>query len=602
MRIRVADHIADLLKKHAITDLFSVTGGGAMHLNDAFGRAKGLTVTYNHHEQACAIAAEAYARLTGKIAAVCVTSGPGGTNAITGVLGGWLDSIPMLVISGQVRYDTTVHSTGKPMRQLGDQEYEITQSVGPMTKYAVLVTDPLKIEYHIEKAIYIATHGRPGPTWIDVPLNIQSSYIETEDLVRYDPAEDADLNAAPIPEDIIRLVLEKLREAKRPLILAGTAIRLANVHPEFTRLIRKLNIPVVTAWNAHDVIPDSDPLYIGRPGTVGDRPGNFVLQSCDVLLVLGSRLNIRQISYNWKAFAPDAYQIAIDIDPLELSKPTLSLDLPIQGDLGDFLRGMLRELGKKSLPERTEWIRTCREVKDAYPVVLPEYREKRKPLNPYVFLEALFEVMRDDEVVVSSNGSACVCAFQAARIKEKTRLFTNSGCAAMGYGLPAAIGAATAAYAPHVTCIEGDGSIQMNLQELQTVVYHDMPMLIVVLNNNGYHSIRQTQSGFFGMPLHGVSGDSGLGFAPFAKLAPAFGLKYFRMDTAYGIKTTLRDIYTHKGPCLLEVFVDVEQPFSPKLASRKLDDGTMYSPPLDDMAPFLERSEYEDVMKRLRDC
>ncbi len=600
MRIRVADHIANLLVNHQIHDLFSVTGGGAMHLNDAFGRNSSLNVVYNHHEQACAIAAESYARLTGNIAAVCVTSGPGGTNAITGVLGGWLDSIPMLIISGQVRYDTTVHSTGKPMRQLGDQEYEITKSISSMTKYSTMVTDPLTIEYHVEKALFLATHGRPGPVWLDVPLNIQSAMIETEDLLKYDPQEDAGELPAPISGDTVREVIRILEGAKRPLILAGTAIRLANCHDDFIRLVERLNIPVVTAWNAHDTLWNEHPLFMGRPGTVGDRPGNLILQSCDVLLVLGSRLNIRQISYNWKKFAEDAYKISVDIDPLELEKPTLSLDMPILGDIADLIAGMNRELENRTMPAHPNWMRACREIKEKYPVVSACYFDKKTPVNPYCFLESLFAKLKENDVIVASNGSACVCSFQAAYLKKGQRLYTNSGCAAMGYGLPAAIGAAFGEPDREVICIEGDGSIQMNLQELQTVVYHKLPMKIVVLNNQGYHSIRQTQSGFFGQPLHGVGPDSGVGFAPFSKLAPAFGLPYYRVDTLDTMDEVLEKAIAAEGPVLIEAIVDIQQPFSPKLASRRLEDGSMYSPPLDDMAPFLERDEYKAALELLK--
>jgi len=601
MQIRVADHIANLLAKHSIHQLFSVTGGGAMFLNDAFGRHTSLSVVYNHHEQACAMAAESYARLTGQIAAVCVTSGPGGTNAITGVLGGWLDSIPMLVISGQVRYDTTVHSTGKPMRQLGDQEYEITRSIAPMTKYACMVLDPLMIEYHIEKSIYIAMHGRQGPCWVDVPLNIQAAIIETNDLIKYDPAEDAGEIPQPISPETAHKVIEHLKNAKRPLILAGSAIRLAHCHDEFVKLIDELNIPVVTAWNAHDTIWNEHPLYMGRPSTLGDRPGNLILQNCDVLLVLGSRLNVRQISFNWKSFAKDAYKIAVDIDPLELSKPTLSLDMPILGDVADLVDLLARELNNHPLEPKQKWIDACREIKEKYPVISACYFDKKSPVNPYCFMESLFDKLYSDEVIITGNGSACVCAFQSAYLKKGQRLYTNSGCASMGYGLPAAIGAAIARDGKRVICIEGDGSIQMNLQELQTVVYHRLPIIIIVLNNDGYHSIRQTQSGFFGQPLHGVNSQTGIGFAPFSKLAPAFGLPYFCVDSLDTMEDVLGIALAQTGPALIEVMVDSEQPFAPKLASRRLEDGTMYSPPLDDMTPFLDRAEYEDARRLLQE-
>lgn len=599
MQIRVADHIANLLVKHDIHQLFSVTGGGAMHLNDAFGRNTDMSVLYNHHEQACAMAAESYARLTGKIAAVCVTSGPGGTNAITGVLGGWLDSIPMLVVSGQVRYDTTVHSTGKPMRQLGDQEYEITRSIAPMTKYSVMVTDPLTIEYHIEKALFLALNGRPGPSWIDVPLNVQSAIIDTGNLVKYDPAEDAGELPAPITAEIAHEVIEKLKNAKRPLILAGSAIRLSNSHDAFIKLVDTLSIPVVTAWNAHDTIWNDHPMFMGRPSTLGDRPGNMIVQSCDVLLVLGSRLNVRQISFNWTMFAKNAYKIAIDIDPLELEKPTLSLDMPILGNVADLIGRMNEELEGNPLAPQKDWLSACREIKAKYPVVSACYFDKKSPVNPYCFMESLFDKLKENEVIVTSNGSACVCSFQAAHLKKGQRLYTNSGCASMGYGLPAAIGAAVAREGKSVICIEGDGSIQMNLQELQTVVYHNLPIKIIVLNNRGYHSIRQTQSGFFGLPLHGVGPDSGIGFAPFSKLAPAFGLAYYCVDAVDTMDSVLDKALAQDGPVLIEAMIDIDQPFAPKLASKKLEDGTMYSPPLDDMAPFLDRDEYKEALELL---
>ncbi len=599
MRIRVADHIANLLVKHNISQLFSVTGGGAMHLNDAFGRNPDIHCLYNHHEQACAIAAEGYARLHGKLAAVCVTSGPGGTNAITGVLGGWLDSIPMLVISGQVRYDTTVRSCGEEMRQLGDQEYDIVRSILPMTKYAVMVTDPKDIEYHVERAIYLATHGRPGPCWVDVPLNIQSAIIETDDLRRYDPKEDKQELPVPISDSDITFIIDKLMTAKRPVILAGTAVRLADCHEDFLKLIDLLNIPVVTAWNAHDVIWNEHPLYMGRPGTVGDRPGNFIVQNSDLLLVLGSRLNIRQISYNWTAFAKHAYVISVDIDPLELKKPTLSIDYPVHGDLGDFVHKLYEAASKEIWKVRKNWLAACTSVKAKYPVVNEAYFKCEEPVNPYCFLDKLFHHLQEGTSVVSSNGSACVCTFQAAYIKPEQRLFTNSGCASMGYGLPAAIGAAVENIKP-VVCIEGDGSIQMNLQELQTVVHYQLDIKIFILNNAGYHSIRQTQSGFFGEPLFGVGEDSGVGFAPFSKLAPAFGLPYYQINSLNHTDSIIEEVLAQPGPVLVEVMVDVNQAFSPKLASKKLDDGSMYSPPLDDMAPFLDRKEYEAVTEELQ--
>ena len=567
-----------------------------MHLNDALGKHKDLRCVYNHHEQACAMAAEGYARLTGRIAAVCVTTGPGGTNAITGVMGGFVDSIPMLIVSGQVRYDTTIYSTDLPLRQLGDQEFDITGSVLNMTKYAALVTDPQSIRYHLEKAFFLAMNGRKGPCWLDIPLNVQSALIDPDTLDGYDETEDAKQRPAPVTPETVGEVLDLIRNAKRPVLLAGTGVRLSGRHDLFLKMADVLGIPVVTAWNAHDVIENAHPLYSGRPGTIGDRGGNFVVQNSDLLLVVGCRLNVRQISFNWDMFAHSAYKIMVDIDPTEMDKPTLKIDKKIHADAADFMAKMLEELKDAPNSAPKEWLTYCKDINAKYPVLLPEYAKQDAPVNPYVFVDTLFHALTEDELVVCSNGSACVCSFQGAIIKKGMRLFTNSGCASMGYGLPAALGACVAA-GKRVICIEGDGSIQMNLSELQTVVHYKLPMKIFVLNNHGYHSIRQTQSRFFGQPLVGVDEGSGVGFAPFEKIAEAMGLRYLKLSCHGGMAEKIADILGDDSPALIEVETDVNQEFSPKLASRRLEDGSMYSPPLEDLFPFLERQEFEENMK-----
>lgn len=593
MKIRVADYIANFLAQNDITQIFTVTGGGAMHLNDALGKNKELHCTYNHHEQACAIAAESYARLSGKIAAVCVTSGPGGTNAITGVLGGWLDSIPMLVISGQVKFETTVRSTDLPLRQLGDQEFDITTCVKTMTKYAEMVTNPNKIRYHLEKALYLAKHGRKGPCWLDIPLNVQGALIDTEDLCGYDGKQEGLENIPEISDDVVLDVIEKLKNAERPVIFAGSAIRSSGAEKVFYELIERFNIPVVTAWNAHDILWDNHRLSFGRPGTVGNRAGNFVVQNADVLLVLGSRLNIRQISYNWENFAESAYQIMVDIDENELKKPTLSLDMPIHGDVAEFMEKMLK--ANQSIEPKEQWITYCQKVKKDYPVVRKEYRNRISPINPYVFIDELTKSLPDGQIVVCGNGSACVCTFQAANIKKGQRLYTNSGCASMGYDVPAAIGAYQASH-EKIVCLAGDGSLQMNIQELQTIRYNNMNIIIFILNNDGYHSIRQTQSSFFGLPLVGVNRESGVGFPNLNKIADAYEMPYYRLATTEKMDAALKEILGNDGPALCEVLLDPEQAFEPKLSSRKLEDGTMISPSLEDMYPFLDRKEFEENM------
>lgn len=594
MRQKVSCYIADFLAAKGVKHIFTVTGGGAMHLNDAFGHHPELTCVYNHHEQASAIAAEGYTRMTGELAGVCVTSGPGGTNAITGVLGGWLDSIPMFVVSGQVKRETTIYSTSLPLRQLGDQEYNIVSSVKPMTKYAAIVLDPNDIAIHLEKAYFLAMNGRPGPVWIDVPLDVQAAWIETDSLPHYNLREDEDKEIVHYNKYMTNAIVAKIKESKRPVLFLGTGVRVAQYRDEVLLLAEKLHIPVVTAWNAHDLIWDNHELFCGRPGTVGTRGGNFVVQNSDLLLVLGCRLNIRQISYNYQEWAPNAYKIVIDIDNAELYKPTIKVDMPIWADLKDVVDDLLsKNLSDVHSEEHNEWLKWSKAVYEKYPAALPEYYAKKSVLNPYVFVTEFTKHLRDDDQIVCGNGSACVIGFQAGVIKKNTRLFTNSGCAAMGYGFPAAIGACVARRGKRVVCIDGDGSFQMNLQELQTVVYNNLNLKIIYLNNNGYHSIRQTQTNLFkGQPLVGVCDGTGLSFPEAERLAYAYKIPFIKVTKEEDIPTLIEAMEAD-GPLFAEIVVDETQNFAPKLSSKVLPDGKIVSPEIDDMFPFLDREEYE---------
>ena len=594
MKMKVAQYIADFLVKQGVTDVFTVTGGGAMHLNDALGHKEGLHSTYNHHEQACSIAAEGYARATGKVAAVCVTSGPGGTNAITGVLGGWQDSIPMFIISGQVKRETTTWSTDVPLRQLGDQEFQIVDTVKTMTKYAVMITEPNEIRYHLEKAWYLCMNGRKGPVWLDIPLDVQAAPIETEELKGFDVSE-LEAKENPVYDTALtEEIFSRLQAAKRPVVFAGTGIRLGEAYDEFLQLIDKLGIPVVTAWNAHDVLWDEHPLYCGRPGTVGTRGGNFVVQNSDLLLVLGCRLNIRQISYNYHDFAKQAYKIVVDIDEAELRKPTVKVDLPVHANVKDAMRALLMADYPGTTEQQKEWLAWARAINQKYPATLPSYYKKETPINPYVFITKLSQQLTEGDDIICGNGSACVITFQAAELKKEQRLFTNSGCAAMGYGFPAALGVCVAREGKRVICIDGDGSFQMNLQELQTVVYNQLNMKLIIINNNGYHSIRQTQTNLFkGEPLVGVCDGNGLSFPDFEKLAYAYGIPYVRIDSLDNVEEGLSKLLNTEGPVLCEAIVDEKQNFEPKLSSKVLPDGRIVSPPIDDMFPFLPKEEYE---------
>ena len=611
MRIKVSDYIADFLVKNGIHHVFTVTGGGAMHLNDSLGHKEGLKCIYNHHEQACAIAAESYARVNNKIAAVCVTTGPGGTNAMTGVVGGYLDSIPMLIISGQVRYDTTARSTGLNLRAMGDQEFDICKAVNSMTKYCEMVIDPNKIRYCLEKALYLAVSGRPGPCWLDIPLNVQGAYIETDELERYNiekSKEDFGL-PEPISEDVIEKVVKRIKNAKRPVIYAGNGIRISGAHDIFMRVINKLNVPVVTAWNSIDAIYTEHPLYVGRGGIMGDRAGNFAVQNSDLVISIGCRLSIRQVGYNWKTWAREAYIIMVDVDKEELKKPTLHIDMPIWAHAYDFLFKLEEYINNQDgyyVFKDKEWLATCSGWKKNYPVVLPKHKKNTDGLaNVYYFIDKLSKSLVKNQYTVVGNGSACVVGSHGYYIKQGQRFIINSAIASMGYDLPAAIGAYFARSEMYfaenndadIICITGDGSIQMNLQELQTIIHHKLPIKIFVINNGGYHSIRQTQTNLFNSNFVGIGEESGdLSFPSMEKLAYAYDYPYYKITKNEDIYLLIDEILGQKGPVICEVFVSPKQNFEPKSATKKLPDGKLVSPPLEDLAPFLPRDEFEANM------
>lgn len=597
MKIKVSNYVAQFLVEHGIDTVFTVTGGGAMHLNDGLGHQKGLHCVYQHHEQACAIAGEAYARMHNKIGAVCVTTGPGGTNAITGVVGGWLDSIPMLVLSGQVRYDTTARSTGLGIRAMGDQEFDICRAVECMTKYCQMVIDPLDIKYCLEKALYLAQTGRPGPCWLDIPLNVQGAYVETEELRTFDPAECAEAKPAEPSDELIEKILEKVKAAKRPVINAGNGIRISGGYAEFCELVEKLGIPVVTGWNSIDLIADEHPLYVGRAGIMGDRAGNFAIQNSDLVLSLGSRLSIRQVGYNYKTWAREAYTIVVDVDGEELKKPTLHVDLPVCADVKDVMRRLNEKLGNEKFSADPFWLGKCAHWKEVYPVVLPKHYEQKEPANVYAFIKEVSKVLPEDYVTVVGNGSACVVGSHGYEIKRGQRFIINSAIASMGYDLPAAIGACVAEGGREIVCLSGDGSIQMNLQELQTIQTNRLPIKIFVINNNGYHSIRQTQTNFFGEPYVGIGPQShDLEFPDMEKIAYAYNYPFFRCASNATLAETIRKVFETEGAVICEVIVSTDQNFEPKSATKRLDDGTLVSPPLEDLAPFLDREVFRKEM------
>lgn len=611
--MRVADYIALRLARHGITELFMVTGGGAMHLNDAFGRCPDINVVCFHHEQAAAIAAESYFRRCGCLAAVNVTTGPGGINALNGVFGAYTDSLGMVVISGQVKRQTLARNHNPALRQLGDQEVDIVSMVRPIVKYATVLQDPAKVREVMDKALYLAENGRPGPVWVDVPVDVQSALIDPEALHGFDPAlgmttlresllGDPDLTPntlaelgrlpAPVPQTALDEILRRIANAKRPVLFVGSGVRIAGMERHFLALSERLGIPVVSAFNAHDLLANDHPCYAGRTGTIGDRAGNFAAQNADVLLVLGCRLNIRQISYNWDSFARFAWKAMVEIDPAELAKPTIKIDFPVLADLKDFIPQLLACLeGHRPPLAHQDFLAWCRSRVQRYPVVLPEYWKVESPVNPYCFVDRLFSQLGPDDVVVTGDGTACVVTFHASTLKQGQRLYSNSGCASMGYDLPAALGAYYAGDGGRVVCLAGDGSIMMNLQELQTIAGLGLPVKIFVLNNDGYHSIRQTQNAFFPGNEVGVGPNSGVSFPDFVKLATAFGIPAFRCERHDALDGTIKEALAGNGPTVCEIMLELGQTFSPKLSSRKLADGSMVTSPLEDMAPFLSREE-----------
>lgn len=605
MKQRLADYVADFLVSHGVTDVFSVVGGGAMHLNDALGHHEKLHVTYNHHEQACAIAAEAYARIDNRIAAVCVTTGPGGTNALTGVVGGWLDSIPMFILSGQVRYDTTARfeeqETGAKLRAVGDQEYDITKSVAHMCKYAQMLEKPEDIRYMLEKGWHLAVTGRPGPSWIDIPVNFQGCYIETDELRGYDPSEDDKQLPPQVEKETVAQVLKALREAKRPVIYAGYGIRLAGAFDVFREAVDKLGVPVVTYWNAIDLIEDEHPLYVGRGGNMGDRPGNFAVQNADLVLAIGTRISIRQVGYNWSTWARAAKVIMVDIDQNEMKKHTIHVDMPVWADAKDFLQAVAAYVEETDFPaeHQQEWRQACSNWKMKYPATLSRHWEENgSTANVFAFIKHLSSQLPPKSMTAVSNGACCVVGHQNYVIKEGTRFVINSATASMGYGLPAAIGVCKAAGNVSTVCLEGDGSMMMNLQELQTVITNRLPIKIFLINNQGYHSIRLTQNNLFSEHCKvGIGPESGdLSFPEYKKLALAFGYPYYEAHSNEEMKQAVAKTLQEEGFAFCEIFTDTVQVWEPKSSTKRLEDGTLVSPPLEDLAPFLPREELAENM------
>ena len=575
--MRVADYIWKTLADKGVRHVFLVTGGGAMHLNDALGLERRIKYVCNLHEQACAMAAEGYARASGTPGVINVTTGPGGTNALTGVMGAWLDSVPMVIVSGQIKRATMITACPNlKLRQLGDQEYNIVDAVKPMTKFAKTVMSVEEVPQVLEDAWRICQEGRPGPVWIDVPLDIQAAEMVPRAKCEVRSAEGRE--TGDVGREAVQIA-EALKAAKRPAIIVGSGVHNAHCEELFLKVAESLNIPVLTSISGIDLIPSDHPLFFGRPGILGERPANLIMQNSDLFIVLGTRMGIRICGYAYETVARAAKKVMVDIDPNEHEKPTFRPDVKICADAGDFLRALAVEL--PSLGPKAEWLDYCRRMKAKYPVILPEHRARTDYVSSYVLPEAIMRHAPDPLTVVTSNGIAYTSTFQAIPIRKGMRMFSNEACASMGYGLPAAIGAAFADAGRTVVCFEGDGSIQMNIQELQTLLNYKLPVKLFVYNNGGYLSIKTTQRAFFNGRFMGSEAGSGVILPSFEKIAAAYGLPYFRLKN-----------FATEGPALVEVMLDPFEKLGPKAASKKLPDGTMVSAPLEDMAPFLPREEF----------
>ena len=593
--MKLSDYVMRFIAAEGVRHVFLVTGGGAMHLNASLAQCSDLEAVCNSHEQASAMAAENYAKATNNLGVVLVTTGPGGTNAITGVAGAWLDSTPMLVISGQVkRPDRMFAADGTPlgMRQLGVQEVDIVSIARPITKYAVTVLDPASIRYHLEKAVWLARHGRPGPVWVDIPLDVQACPIDENHLPAFDPAELAPPPSADLTEKV-RETIEAFNRAQRPLLFVGNGVRLAHAEDAFRQLFTRLSVPVEATWCAADIISSEDPLFVGRPGSLASRGANFALQNCDFLLIVGARMDFAITGYAPDRLARAAHKVMVDIDPAEIRKLAPYVQTEIPADAGDFLREMFRQIDAVRPKDRTCWNKRCADWKTRYPVVLPEHRESEGRVSIFHLAEVIGQETSPEDLMISGNaGSGIEIFLFACPTRTGQRIYHMAGLGAMGCGLPMSIGVCLAGEKRRSVCVDGDGGFQFNIQELATVRQLDLPIKFFILNNDGYASIRASQTAFFGSPQLGCDERTGLMIPPLSKLAEAYNIPFVRIATPARLREQVREVLEMPGPVLCDVEVIADEPRVPRLSSMQRPDGSLVSKPLEDLYPFLDRDEF----------
>ncbi|NLX26359.1 MAG: thiamine pyrophosphate-binding protein [Lentisphaerae bacterium] len=587
-KVRIADYLASFVSDHLGVDtVYLVSGGGMMFLSDGLALNKKLKVVCNHHEQASAMAAVGYAKLKQDFGCAYLTTGCGGTNAVTGLLNAYQDNTPCFFISGQVKRKETSRLAETSLRQFGVQETDIISIVEPISKYAVMITEPERVAYHLEKAAYIAKSGRPGPVWIDIPMDIQGAMIEEADLIHFDPVEDEAV-VPMISVDDFHRVEESLVRAQRPIIIAGQGIRLGKAIPEFKAFVERYNIPFAVSRLGIDLLPSDHPLFIGRIGTKGDRAGNFAVQNADFILVLGSRLSVSSTGHQYETFGREAKVVVLDVDACEHRKNTVEIDHFIHGDVNDFLR----RFPESDYRASEAWSNKCLFWKSKWPVCLPEYADDSEGINLYWFTDRLASLAPADAVVVSDAGSAFYVVSQGFMFSEKQRYVTSGGQAEMGYTLPASIGTACARPESVTLAVTGDGSLQMNIQELQTLVHYQLPVKLFVWNNNGYLSIRASQRKFFDGRFIGTDKASGVSFPDLKKISDAYGIQYLRAEKNDELDGVIKAALALKEPSIIEIMCIADQEIVPSAASTRKDDGTMVSKPLEDMYPFLSREEF----------
>lgn len=600
MKIRVADYIAKFIYEKGIKDVFILSGGGIMNLTDGLVCNKKLNFYCMHHEQAISMAIEAYGRLTNNMGVGYFTTGPGATNALTGLAGAWLDSSPCLFISGQAKRREAVYKQNViGLRQVGVQEINIVPIVESITKYTAFIDNPEDIRYHLEKAFYLAHKARPGPVWLDIPADVQSALIEADNLRPFQPSEDG-LEKPMLKKQDVEDVVNWIRSSSRPVILIGQGVRIAGATADLLKLVEKHRIPVITTFLGIDVIENNHPEYVGRIGIKGTRAGNLAMQNSDVLISIGTSLPVAEIGYEYDQFARNAKKVVVDIDLSSHKKKTIKIDKLIEADAKDFIKNLYSALsaqGKKSKKLIfKEWLDKCISWREKYPVNLPEYEHLKGKINIYHFVDRLSRKLAAGDVVVTDAGSAFYAGSQAVIIKKGIRYITSGGFATMGYSLPASIGLCAALGKKRIMCINGDGSFQQNIQELQTVVHYKLPLKIFILNNNGYLSIRFTQERYFDNRLIGEGPMSGVSFPDAKKIAKAYGIKFVRVSDNSKLDQALDEVIGYEGPVICEIMTPEKQLIIPTCISTKREDGSMVSKPLEDMYPFLDRNEFNKEM------